>query len=424
MKIPLEKIYTTNKDFAIELDSKDPLESYRNKFHIPKKSNGEDVIYFAGNSLGLQPNTVRQYVEQELKDWETMAVEGHLHAKNPWLPYHEFLTEQTAKLVGAKPEEVVNMNSLTVNLHLMLVSFYKPTPDRHKILIESNAFPSDHYALQSQIKFHGYNVEDSLIEIKPREGESAIRTEDIEELIDKEGNSIALILFAGVNYYTGQAFEYEKISKAGHKKGCIVAFDHAHGAGNMILKLHDWEVDFAVWCSYKYLNGGPGAIGGAFVHEKYLQDKSIPKLAGWWGQDKETRFLMGHDFKPIPTVESWQLSNPPILQLAALRASLDIFGEAGMESLRKKSEFLTGYMEFLINENNNGTIEIITPKDKAQRGCQLSLRTKSNGRAIHNRLNEEGVICDWREPDVIRAAPVPLYNTFEDVWKFAEILFE
>jgi kynureninase len=419
----LENSFKPGITFAQESDAKDPLASCRDKFYIPKHTDGKDVIYFAGNSLGLQPKTVRKYVEQELKDWETMAVEGHLHAKNPWLPYHEFLTEQTARLVGAKPDEVVNMNSLTVNLHLMVVSFYRPEPGRHKILIESNAFPSDHYALQSQIKFHGYNPEDSLIEMKPRKGESVIRTEDIEEFIEKEGDSVALVLFAGVNYYSGQAFEYEKITRAGHKKGCIVGFDHAHGAGNMVLHLHDWEVDFAVWCSYKYLNGGPGAIAGAFVHEKHLNNPSLPKFAGWWGQDKKTRFLMGHEFIPIPTVESWQLSNPPILQLASLKASLDIFDEAGMQNLRVKSEKLTGYLEFLINEKNDGSIEIITPKDKNQRGCQLSLRTKRNGREIHSRLNEQGVICDWREPDVIRVAPVPLYNTFMDVYNFVEILF-
>ena len=415
--------FKEDEKFAKELDSTDPLRSYREKFYIPKKANGEDVIYFAGNSLGLEPKSVRKYVEQELMDWQTMGVEGHLHAKNPWLPYHEFLTEATARLVGAKPEEVVNMNSLTVNLHLMLVSFYRPTKQKYKILIESNAFPSDHYAVQSQIKFHGYGSADALIEIKPREGEAAIRTEDIESMIEKEGDSIALIMFAGVNYYTGQAFEFEKITRAGHQKGCIVGFDMAHGAGNLVLNLHGWEIDFAVWCSYKYLNGGPGAIAGAFVHKKHLIDQNIPKFWGWWGQNKATRFLMHHDFQPIPTVESWQLSNPPILQLAALKASLDIFDEAGMKELRDKSEKLTGYTEFLINKLNNGNIEIITPKDANQRGCQLSLRTKANGKEIHKKLNDSGVICDWREPDVIRAAPVPLYNTFTDVWNFVKILF-
>lgn len=415
--------FKNTKEFAIELDSNDPLKHYREKFHIPQKPNGGDVIYFAGNSLGLQPKSVRRYVEQELKDWETMGVEGHMHAKNPWLPYHEFLTNQTARLVGAMPEEVVNMNSLTVNLHLMMVSFYSPTKERYKILIEANAFPSDHYAVQSQIKYHGYDPADALIEMKPREGETTIRTEDIESYLAANGDSIALVMFSGVNYYTGQAFEFERITKAAHAKNCMVGFDLAHAAGNLHLKLHDWDIDFAVWCSYKYLNGGPGAIAGAFVHKKHLIDMSIPKFWGWWGQDKATRFLMHHNYQPIPTVESWQLSNPPILQLAALKASLDIFDEAAISNLRAKSEKLTGYMEYLINENNNGNIEIITPLDKNQRGCQLSIRAKSGGKELHKRLNDSGVICDWREPDVIRAAPVPLYNKYEDVYEFVKTLF-
>lgn len=415
--------FENNIEFAMQLDSDDPLHSYRMKFHIPKTPAGKDVIYFAGNSLGLQPKTVREYVEQELLDWETMGVEGHMHAKHPWLPYHEFLTAQTAELVGALPEEVVNMNSLSVNLHLMMVSFYRPTKKRNKILIEANAFPSDHYAVQSQIKFHGYDPADCLIEMKPRDGEVIIRTEDIVERIEKEGDSIALIMFAGVNYYTGQAFEFEKITTAGHKKGCMVGFDLAHAAGNLKLELNNWECDFAVWCSYKYLNGGPGAIAGAFVHKKHLLDMTIPKFWGWWGQDKATRFLMDHDFRPIPTVESWQLSNPPILQLAALRASLDMFHEASMTALRAKSELLTGFAEYLINKNDNGNIEIITPGQVNERGCQLSIRAKQNGKALHAKLNAAGVICDWREPDVIRIAPVPLYNTFADVWDFVKILY-
>lgn len=415
-------IFERSRSFAENLDLNDSLRSYRNKFYIPKNSMGEDLVYFAGNSLGLQPKTVRSYVEQEIKDWEILGVEGHMHAKHPWLPYHEYLTGQTARLVGAIPDEVVNMNSLTVNLHLMLVSFYRPTANRHKVLIESNAFPSDHYALQSQIRFHGYDPSESLIEMKPRDGESVIRTEDIEALIEKEGSSIALIMFAGVNYYTGQAFEFKRIALAGHAKGCVVGFDLAHAAGNLVLCLHDWEIDFAVWCSYKYLNGGPGAIAGAFVHKKHLLDMNVPKFWGWWGQNKATRFLMNHNFQAIPTVESWQLSNPPILQLAALRASLDIFDEAGMKALREKSELLTGYLEYLIKEKNNGNISIITPVDKDQRGCQLSICAKENGKQLHDRLNTSGFTCDWREPDVIRAAPVPLYNTFLDVWKFAEML--
>jgi len=420
----MTKIFKPHISFAKELDLLDPLKHYREKFCVPKHTNGEEVIYLAGNSLGLQPRTVREYVEQELKDWEMLALEGHTQAKNPWLPYHEFLTEQTARLVGAKPEEVVNMNSLTTNLHLLFVSFYRPTKERNKILIESNAFPSDHYAIQSQIRFHGYEVETSLIEMKPKAGENKIRTEDIEEFIDKEGDSIALIWFAGVNYYSGQAFDVKKITEAAHKKNIAAGFDLAHATGNLLMNLHDWNVDIAVWCNYKYMNGGPGAIGGAYVHEKHLNDRSLPKFLGWWGHDKQTRFLMDHEYIPIPTVESWQLSNPPILQLASLKASLDIFDSVGMKMLREKSEQLTGYLEFLINENRDSNIEIITPKEVNERGCQLSLRIKTNGKELYQRLLNDGVICDWREPDVVRVAPVPLYNTFEEVYDFTQILFQ
>ena len=411
--------FENTKDFAFDLDSKDNLSSYRDKFFIPKLK-GRDVIYFAGNSLGLQPKSVRKYIEQELKDWELLGVDAHLKAKNPWLPYHEFLTAQTAEIVGAKPEEVVNMNALTVNLHLMFVSFYRPSLSRHKIVIESNAFPSDNYAVKSQIRFHGFDPSESLITLKPRKNESFIRVEDVEELIAGEGKSIALIWLPGVNYYTGQEFEIERITKAAHAKGAYAGFDLAHAAGNIILKLHDWNVDFAVWCNYKYLNGGPGAVGGCFVNEKHLKDKKLPKFTGWWGHNKETRFLMPPDFDPIPTVESWQLSNPPILQMAALKASLDIFHEAGMKALREKSGLLTGYLEHLIRQKRDANIEIITPEKK---GCQLSLRIKSGGKELHKKLIDNGVMCDWREPDVIRAAPAPLYNTFLDVFSFVEILF-
>lgn len=422
----MHKEFSSDKQFAAEADANDPLKSFRDRFLIPEKSDGKKVIYLAGNSLGLQPKTVRSYIEQELKDWETHGVEGHVHAKNPWLPYHEFLTEKTARIIGAQPEEAVNMNSLTANLHFLFVSFYRPDKKRYKILIESNAFPSDHYAVQSQIKYHSglagadsFNVKDALIEMKPRAGEDKIRTGDIEELIDREGDSIALVWFAGINYYSGQAFDIERITKAAHKKGCLAGFDLAHSAGNMILRLHDWNVDFAVWCNYKYLNGGPGAIGGAYVHEKHLRDSALPKFLGWWGHDKKTRFLMDHKYIAIPTVESWQVSNPPIFQLAALNASLDIFEEAGIENLRMKSEKLTAYLEFLLNENKSSGIKIITPSETNERGCQLSLRIKTDGKNLYNRLINAGVICDWREPDVIRVAPVPLYNTFEDVRKFS-----
>lgn len=412
--------YNSSREFAEKMDLDDPLKGFREKFHIPKTKEGKDVIYFAGNSLGLQPKTVRSYVEQELADWESMGVEGHIHAKHPWLPYHEFLTENTAMLVGALPEEVVNMNSLTVNLHLMLVSFYRPNKSRFKIMIESNAFPSDHYAVQSHLRYHGFDPAEGLIEMKPRDGEDTIRTEDILAKIEDEGDSIALVMFAGVNYYTGQAFDIGRITEAAHAKGITAGFDLAHAAGNLKLELNKWDVDFAVWCSYKYLNAGPGAIAGAYVNRRHLLDMSIPKFWGWWGQDKATRFLMHHDFQPIPTVESWQLSNPPILQLAALRASLDAFAEAKIENLRAKSELMTGYLEFLLKKNNN--ISIITPEDPAGRGCQLSLRAAKEGKKLHTRLNEAGVICDWREPDVIRISPVPLYNTFTDVWQFVDMM--
>ncbi|MBS1518539.1 MAG: kynureninase [Bacteroidetes bacterium] len=414
--------FSADFSLAEELDQRDPLKHFRDKFYMPLHKDGRETIYLAGNSLGLQPKTVRKYLEQELKDWEDLAVEGHTKAKNPWLKYHEFLTAQTAVITGSKEEEVVNMNSLTTNLHLLFVSFYRPEKNRRKILIESSAFPSDHYAVQSQIRFHGYDVSDTLIEIAPRDGENKVRTEDIEEFIGRKGEEIALIWIAGVNYYTGQAFDIERITKAGHEKGCIVGFDLAHAAGNLELKLHEWNTDFAVWCNYKYMNGGPGAIGGAFVHERHIRDKDLPKFLGWWGHDKATRFLMDHKYIPIPTAESWQLSNPPVFQLAALKASLDIFEEAGMQKLREKSELMTSYMEYLINEKEGENIEIITPHEKNERGCQLSLRFREGGKREFGKLIENGVICDWREPDVIRAAPVPLYNSFEDVWKFAEML--
>lgn len=414
--------FSSSRSFCKELDGNDALRKFRDKFFIPKQPGGEEAVYLAGNSLGLQPKSVIKYLEQELKDWENLAVEGHIHAKNPWLPYHEFLTDQTSRIIGAKPEEVVNMNSLTANLHLLFVSFYRPDSKRHKILIEANAFPSDHYAVQSQIKFHGFDVSKSLVEMKPRDGEDKIRKEDIEEYIDKEGDSTALVWFGGVNYYTGQAFDMKRITEAAHRKGCFAGFDLAHAAGNLEMNLHDWNTDFAVWCNYKYMNGGPGTIGGAFVHEKHIKDKTLPKFLGWWGHDKKTRFLMDHKYIPIPTAESWQLSNPPILQLAALKASLDIFDEAGIKLLRRKSIMLTSYLEFLIKEKRNPDIEIITPEEENERGCQLSLRVKKEGKKLYEKLIGKGVFCDWREPDVIRAAPVPLYNSFEDVWKFSEML--
>ncbi|MBA3633767.1 MAG: kynureninase [Acidobacteria bacterium] len=408
--------------FAAEMDTRDSLGNFRDKFYIPKQPNGEEVIYLTGNSLGLQPKSTRNYIEQELKDWENLGVEGHFHAKNPWLPYHEFLTEQMANIVGAKPIEVVVMNSLTVNLHLLMVSFYRPTRERYKIVIEAGAFPSDQYAVESQIKFHGFEIENSLIELTPREGENCLRTEDIAQTIFENGDSIALILLGGVNYYTGQAFNMRRITEIGHKIGAVVGFDLAHAAGSIELKLHDWNVDFAAWCSYKYLNAGPGGIAGVFVHERHASSFNLPRFAGWWGHDKETRFLMDKQFMPIKGAEGWQLSNPPIFQLAALKASLDIFEEAGMQNLIEKSKKLTGYLEFLLGEINDERISVITPPNPDERGCQLSIRVKNSDKNLFNKITKRGVIADWREPDVIRVAPVPLYNSLADVFCFAEIL--
>lgn len=411
--------YRTNRNFALAVDARDPLAKYRERFHIPQTKIGEDCVYLCGNSLGLQPKTARAYVEQELQDWERLGVDGHLRAKNPWLSYHEMLAPPLARLVGAKPAEVVAMNSLTVNLHLMMISFYRPTPQRHKILIETSAFPSDQYAVKSQLKFHGYDPETALLEIKPRDGEDTIRSEDIYALLEKEGDKVALILLGVVNYYTGQAFDVKGITQAGHAKGCIVGLDLAHGVGNLPLCLHDWNVDFAVWCSYKYLNAGPGSVAGCFVHERHAQDSSLPRLAGWWGHNKARRFLMEPDFEPIAGAEGWQLSNPSILSMAPLKASLDIFDEVTIKKLWVKSRVLTGYLEFLLRQFAGDMLTIITPSDKSQRGAQLSLRVKNKGGELFQALLARNFVCDWREPDVIRVAPVPLYNTFLDVYRFA-----
>ncbi|MFO0390121.1 MAG: kynureninase [Alphaproteobacteria bacterium] len=413
--------YRTDQNFAAEMDAADSLAKWRKEFFIPKTKDGKECIYLCGNSLGLQPRRVEKAVQQELTDWQNLGVEGHFHAKHPWMPYHEFLTDKLAKLVGAKPIEVVAMNSLTVNLHLLMVSFYRPAKTRHKIIIEGGAFPSDQYAVASQIKFHGFDPKASLIELKPRAGERTLRSEDIEAVIEKEGDAVALIMLGGVNYYTGQLFDMERITKTGHKKGCIVGFDLAHAAGNVPLKLHDWDVDFACWCSYKYLNSGPGALAGAFVHEKHATAE-LPKFAGWWGHDKKTRFKMGPDFHVTAGAEGWQLSNPPILSLAAVRASLEIFDEVGMEALRAKSLKLTGYLQFLLDSMKTDAFTVMTPRDEKERGCQLSILMHKNGRTVFDKLTEAGVICDWREPDCIRVAPVPLYNSFGDVYGFVKLL--
>ncbi len=414
--------YHADRAFAEKMDAADPLAFFRERFFMPRTTAGDECIYFCGHSLGLQPKAVREYVEQELKDWETHGVDGHLHAKNPWFSYHELMTDSLARLVGAKPTEVVAMNTLTVNLHLMMVSFYRPTAKRNKILVEANTFPSDQYAIASQIRFHGFEPEHSLIELVPRESEYSVRTDDAEVVIHKEGNSIALVLLGGVNYYTGQAFDIERITRAAHAHGCAVGFDMAHAIGNIPLRLHDWGVDFAVWCSYKYLNGGPGCVGGCFVHEKNGRNKDIPRFTGWWGHDKVQRFQMDSKFKQITGAEGWQLSNPPILPLAALRASLAIFQEAGMERLREKSELLTGYLEYLVDLYGKEICSIITPRNPKERGAQLSVRFRKGGREIFERLTSAGVVCDWREPDVLRLAPVPLYNRFTEVFRFHEII--
>jgi kynureninase len=403
---------------AAELDARDPLRKYRDRFHIPRRDSGEEGIYLCGHSLGLQPKSAKTYIEQELEEWARLGVEGHFHGKNPWMPYHRLLTAQTAAMIGSEPVEVVVMNSLTVNLHLMMTSFYRPTAKRHKILIERGAFPSDQYAMKSQILFHGLNPAASLLEISPREGETYVRDEDLYALIDREGESIALILLGGVNYATGQVFDIAEIAKAGHRRGCVVGCDLAHAIGNIPLRLHDWAPDFAVWCSYKYLNGGPGCVAGCFVHERHAKSWDLPRFSGWWGHNEKTRFQMGPDFHPMTGAEGWQLSNPPIMALAPLRASMEIFSEVGMDRLRAKSRLLTGYMEFLLHEKESTKYSIITPSDPEMRGAQLSIRV--DGRGACDRLLSEGVIGDWREPDTYRIAAVPLYNTYGDVYRFVQ----
>ena len=412
--------FQTTEDFALAMDALDSLADFRSQFIIPQTKTGEDCIYLCGHSLGLQPKTASSYLGQELRDWAQLGVEGHFHARNPWMPYHRLLTQQSATLVGAEPAEVVVMNSLTVNLHLMMASFYRPTAQRHKILIERGAFPSDQYAVKSQIRFHGFDPASALVELTPRDGEFCMRDEDIESLIESEGDSLALVLLGGVNYVTGQAFDMAGITKAGQRKGCVVGFDLAHAVGNIPLRLHDWGPDFAVWCSYKYLNGGPGCVGGCFVHERHARAWDRPRFAGWWGHDQTTRFQMGPDFHPMEGAEGWQLSNPPILALAALRASMEIFAEAGLERLRAKSVLLTGYMEFLLDQQASPKFSIITPREERRRGAQLSIRLPGIGRSLCDRLTAAGVIGDWREPDTFRVAAVPLYNSYQDVYRFVQ----
>ena len=413
-------IFNNSRELALELDNKDPLLSYNDKFHFPVQENGNKHIYLCGNSLGLQAKITESFVKQELDDWKALGVEGHFHAQNPWLPYHEFLSESYSKIVGSKKSEVIAMNTLSVNLHLMMVSFYRPNETKNKIIIEGDAFPSDIYAVESHMKHHGIDPSESLIKLRPREGEVIIRLEDIINVIEQNSESVSLIMLGGVNYYTGQLFDMKKITQVAHNHGILVGFDLAHAVGNVLLSLHDWNVDFAVWCSYKYLNSGPGSVAGAFIHERHHK-KKLERFAGWWGHDKESRFKMPDQFQPIQTAEGWQLSNPSILSLAAVRASLSLFDEVGMSQLIAKSKNLTSYLVFLLNQIPTDRINIITPE---QRGCQISISVKNGNKDLFNEITKRGVIADWREPDVIRVAPVPLYNSYLDVYNFYQVLKE
>ncbi|GAA4379067.1 kynureninase [Hymenobacter koreensis] len=415
--------YENTLDFARRLDAHDPLRAFRDRFHLPLGPTGQPGVYGCGNSLGLQPKAARAAVEAEFQSWEEHAVEGHFHGTSPWMHYHETLTDATARLVGAKPVEVVVMNNLTTNLHLLLISFYRPAGGRYKLLMEGGAFPSDQYAVESQVKLHGYAPHDAIVELVPRAGEHTLRTEDIEAKIQELGDSLALVMLGGVNYYTGQAFDMAAITRAGHAVGAKVGFDLAHAAGNLELHLHDWDVDFACWCSYKYLNSGPGGTSGVFVHERFANAPELPRLAGWWGHDPSDRFQMKKGFRPMAGAAGWQLSNAQIFPMAIHRASLALFDEAGgMSVLRRKSEQLTGYLEWLLRELQLPAerLEIITPSDPAQRGCQLSLLVRQRGRALFDYLASQGIVADWREPNVVRLAPVPLYNSFEDVWRIGQ----
>jgi len=419
--------FSVDEKFARQLDAEDPLRRFRDKFHLPIGQDGKPLIYLTGNSLGLMPKTASALVEQELQDWAHLAVDGHLGAKTPWYSYHEALREPLARVIGAQPNEVICMNSLTVNLHLMLATFYRPTKARYKILMEEPAFPSDTYAIKTQIVHHGFDPKDALILARPRKGEYTIRIEDIEAALEKHEDEIALALIGGVNFFTGQLFDIAQITAAAQKRGIVVGIDLAHAIGNVPLSLHDWNVDFAVWCSYKYLNSGPGAVAGAFVHERHATNTELPRLAGWFGNDPTTRFRMQlePEFIPVPSADGWQVSNPPILSMAPLRASLSIFDEAGgMEPLRAKSIKLTGYLHFLLESAGSSKLTVITPREPNERGCQLSFLVHDQPKDLFAKLEASGVRCDFREPNVIRAAPTPLYNTFHEVWRFASILAE
>jgi kynureninase len=419
--------FSTDEDFARRLDAEDPQRQFREKFHLPLAKNGEPVIYFAGNSLGLMPKDARAIVEQELDNWAKLGVDAHHATGTPWYSYHETLREPTARLVGAKPVEVICMNSLTVNIHLMMATFYRPTKSRFKILMEDPAFPSDTYAIKTQIIHHGLDPKEAVILALPRKGEFTLATEEIVDLIEKHHDELAVLMMGAVNFFTGQLFDIEKITAAAQKHGIIIGFDLAHAIGNVPLTLHDWNVDFAVWCSYKYLNAGPGAVAGAFVHERHATNTRLPRFAGWFGNDPNTRFRLHlePEFIPVSSADGWQISNPPIFAMAPLRASLAIFDEAGgMEPLRAKSIKLTGYLEFLLSEIGSKKFTVITPSETNARGCQLSILAHEHPKQLHEELVAAGVKCDFREPNVVRVAPAPLYNTFHEVWRFARILSE
>ncbi|GAB5464703.1 MAG: kynureninase [Candidatus Kapaibacteriales bacterium] len=412
---------TELKKQAVNLDNADSLKQFRDRFHIPVDSDGKLKVYFCGNSLGLQPKSSRMYIEQEMLDWENLGVEGHFEAKNPWKYYHHFLTESLEKLIGAKPKETVGMGTLTDNLNLLLISFYRPEGKRKKIIIEKKAFPSDMYSVKSHVRLHGGDDAD-IIEIEPRKGENFFRTEDIIDTIDQVGEELATVLLPGVNYFTGEVFDMKEITKAAHRQCAFVGFDLAHAIGNITMELHDWGADFAVWCSYKYLNAGPGSTAGIFVHERHSNQKNIPRLEGWWGTKEETRFMMRPYFEPMEGAGAWQQSNPAILPMASLKASLDIFDEAGIDNLREKSKSMTGFLLKAIEAAHLDGVEVITPKEDDRRGAQLSIRVNGADKSLFNRLTEMGVVSDWREPDVIRIAPVPLYNSYMDCWEFASRL--
>jgi kynureninase len=419
--------FQPDEAFARRMDETDPLRAYRDEFHIPRHVDGSSQVYLAGNSLGLQPKATRRLIQEELDAWATTAVEGHFKPERPWYSYHELLREPGARLVGARPGEVVMMNTLTVNVHLMLVSFFRPTRYRYKILIEEPCFPSDNYAVRTHLKTRGLDPGDALVIARPREGEPTLRGDDVEQLIARHGKQVALVLIGGVNFLTGQVMDMPRITRAARAQGCVVGWDLAHAAGNIPLRLHDWDVDFAAWCSYKYLNSGPGAVAGCFIHERHGNNPNVPRYGGWWGNDPATRFRMQlePDFVPRPGADGWQISNPPIFSLAPLVASLGLFDRAGIENLRAKSVKLTAYLRWLLEylpQSTRAKFEITTPREPGAQGCQLSLLVRDRAKEALRALEARGVVCDFREPDVIRAAPTPLYNTFHDAWRFASIL--